>query len=80
MEIVKRALKKVLEYLMCLGCDLSHIISLFPTLVLASHCKLNKVQMILDFVLVYIGGERDEKQTYETNNQLLRSYVLFIFA
>ena len=54
--------------------------SLHPTLALASHYKPNKVLLILDFVLVYISGERDEKQTYDTCSFYLRSYVYFIFV
>ena len=45
--------------------DLSRKIILDPTFTLTSRYKLNKVLMILDFVFVYISGERIERQTYE---------------
>ena len=45
--------------------DLSRKIILDPTFTLTSHYKLNKVLMILNFVFVYISGERIERQTYE---------------
>ena len=44
--------------------DLSRKIILDPTFTLTSHYKLNKVLMILNFVFVYISGERIKRQIY----------------
>ena len=53
----------ILECLLCLGwVELKYILS--PTLTLALHYKLDKVLLIFSVVIVYVSGERLEKQAY----------------